>query len=90
MTDLAKLLIIIGLVIAFVGLVILVAGRFFPWFGNLPGDIQRRPGNHAAAERMTDAAATRKIRLLFARCIIGRVMESIFPIEGVKCCISQY
>jgi len=44
MTDLAKLLIIIGLVIAFVGLLILVAGRFFPWFGNLPGDIRFETG----------------------------------------------
>lgn len=40
MTDLARLLIIIGLVIAFVGLLILVVSRFFPWFGDLPGDIR--------------------------------------------------
>ena len=40
MTDLARLLIIIGLVIAFVGVLIMVAVRFFPWLGNLPGDIR--------------------------------------------------
>lgn len=40
MTDFARLLIIIGLVITFVGVLILVAVRFFPWLGNLPGDIR--------------------------------------------------
>jgi uncharacterized protein HemY len=40
MTDLGRLLIIIGLVIAFTGLLILIAVRFFPWLGNLPGDIR--------------------------------------------------
>lgn len=40
MTDFARLLIIIGLVIAFAGVVLLVAIRFFPWLGNLPGDFQ--------------------------------------------------
>lgn len=40
MLDFARILIIIGLAIAFIGLVILLAGRFFPWLGNLPGDIR--------------------------------------------------
>jgi hypothetical protein len=40
MTDFARLLIIIGLVITFTGVIILIFGRFFPWFGNLPGDIR--------------------------------------------------
>jgi hypothetical protein len=40
MTDFGKLLIIIGLVIAFAGVVILIAVRFFPWLGNLPGDFR--------------------------------------------------
>jgi uncharacterized protein HemY len=40
MADLARLLIIIGLAIAFSGVVILVALRLFPWLGNLPGDIR--------------------------------------------------
>jgi len=40
MTDFAKILIIIGLVISFAGVVLLVAIRYFPWLGNLPGDIR--------------------------------------------------
>lgn len=40
MTDFARILIIIGLVIAFAGVVLLVAIRFFPWLGNLPGDFR--------------------------------------------------
>lgn len=40
MTDFARLLIIIGLVIVFAGVMILIAVRFFPWLGNLPGDIR--------------------------------------------------
>ncbi|HEX6387266.1 MAG TPA: DUF2905 domain-containing protein [Anaerolineae bacterium] len=40
MVDLARILIIIGLVIVFAGAVILLAVRYFPWLGNLPGDIR--------------------------------------------------
>lgn len=40
MTDFARLLIIIGLVIVFAGVLILIAIRFFPWLGNLPGDVR--------------------------------------------------
>lgn len=40
MSDLARILIIIGLVIAFAGVMLLIAIRFFPWLGNLPGDIR--------------------------------------------------
>lgn len=40
MSDFARLLIIIGLAIAFAGVVLLVAIRFFPWLGNLPGDFR--------------------------------------------------
>ncbi|HUS93675.1 MAG TPA: DUF2905 domain-containing protein [Patescibacteria group bacterium] len=40
MNDFARILIIIGLVITFIGILILIFGRFFPWFGNLPGDIR--------------------------------------------------
>ena len=38
MTDLGKLLIIFGLVLAGVGVLLTVAGRI-PWLGKLPGDI---------------------------------------------------
>ena len=40
MTDFARLLIIIGLAIAFAGVLLLIAIRFFPWLGNLPGDVR--------------------------------------------------
>jgi hypothetical protein len=40
MTDLARILIIIGLVITFAGLLLLIAIRYFPWLGNLPGDMR--------------------------------------------------
>ena len=45
MNDLGRLLIIIGLVIAFVGLLIMIAIRFFPWLGNLPGDVRFETDN---------------------------------------------
>ena len=40
MTDLARILIIIGLVITFAGVLLLIAIHYFPWLGNLPGDIR--------------------------------------------------
>lgn len=46
MVDFARLLIIIGLVIAFAGILLLVAVRFFPWLGNLPGDIRIQGENY--------------------------------------------
>jgi len=39
MFEFGRLLIIIGLAIAFCGLVILLATRYLPWMGNLPGDM---------------------------------------------------
>lgn len=40
MADFGRLLIIIGLVIAFAGLALLLAARHLPWLGNLPGDLR--------------------------------------------------
>jgi hypothetical protein len=40
MIAFGRLLLIIGLATAFIGAIILIAGRFFPWLGNLPGDIR--------------------------------------------------
>ena len=40
MADFARILIIIGLVIVFIGVLLLISVRFFPWLGNLPGDIR--------------------------------------------------
>ena len=44
MTDVGKLLIGIGLVIAGLGVVLVLAGRL-PWIGRLPGDIYVQRGN---------------------------------------------
>jgi len=45
MTELGRLLVIVGLVIALAGVLILVAVRYFPWLGNLPGDIRYESKN---------------------------------------------
>lgn len=39
MGEFGRLLFIIGLSIAFCGVIIMVATRYLPWLGNLPGDI---------------------------------------------------
>ena len=38
MIAFGRLLIVIGLAIAFIGLLILLASRYLPWLGDLPGD----------------------------------------------------
>lgn len=40
MGEFGRLLLIIGLAIAFCGAIIMVATRYLPWLGNLPGDIR--------------------------------------------------
>ena len=40
MVAFGRLLLIIGRVIAFVGGLILITARYFPWLGNLPGDFR--------------------------------------------------
>ncbi len=40
MIEFGRILIIIGFVIVLAGALVLVAARFFPWLGNLPGDIR--------------------------------------------------
>ena len=44
MSDIGKLLIVFGLLIAAAGLVLIFAGRL-PWLGRLPGDIYVRRGS---------------------------------------------
>jgi DUF2905 family protein len=44
MTDIGRLLLVFGLVIAAVGAVLLVVGRI-PWVGRLPGDIYIQRGH---------------------------------------------
>ena len=38
--SIGRLLLVIGGVIALMGLLLLLGGRLFPWLGRLPGDIQ--------------------------------------------------
>jgi hypothetical protein len=45
MIAFGRLLIIIGLAIAFIGLLLLLATRYIPWLGNLPGDFRFQNGN---------------------------------------------
>ena len=45
MIEFGRILLIIGLAIALVGGIILLASRFFPWMGNLPGDLSFESGN---------------------------------------------
>jgi hypothetical protein len=44
MTEMGKWLIMVGLVIAAVGTILTLAGKF-PWLGKLPGDIYIKRGN---------------------------------------------
>jgi hypothetical protein len=44
MSEIGKLLLVLGLIIAAVGAVLLLAGRV-PWVGRLPGDIHVQRGN---------------------------------------------
>jgi len=44
MNDLGKMLLVMGLVVALVGVVLMLAGRV-PWLGRLPGDIYVERGN---------------------------------------------
>ena len=44
MSEIGKLLIVVGVLIAGIGVVIVLAGRL-PWIGRLPGDIYVRRGN---------------------------------------------
>jgi hypothetical protein len=43
-SDLGRLLVVLGVLIALVGVALVLLGRF-PWAGRLPGDIVVRRGN---------------------------------------------
>ena len=43
--SLGRMLLLIGGVVALIGLLLLIGGRFLPWLGRLPGDIQIQRGN---------------------------------------------
>lgn len=44
--ELGRLLVFVGLAIAFAGVLIWLGSRFFPWLGNLPGDIRIEGENY--------------------------------------------
>ena len=46
MVDLGRLLVTIGFAILFIGLLVLIAAKFFPWLGNLPGDFRFEGDNY--------------------------------------------
>jgi len=52
MTDLGKALIIIGAVIALIGLALTLSGRM-PWLGRLPGDIYIKRDNFSFSFPLT-------------------------------------
>jgi len=43
--SLGRILLIIGGLVAFIGLVLMLGGRFFPWLGRFPGDFHFQRGN---------------------------------------------
>lgn len=45
MSDVGRMLVILGAVILITGLIFLVGGRLFPWLGRLPGDIRYETEN---------------------------------------------
>jgi hypothetical protein len=45
MSDIGRILLILGAVILVTGVVFLVGGRLFPWLGRLPGDIRYESEN---------------------------------------------
>lgn len=44
--ELGRILVFIGLAIALAGVLIWLGSRFFPWLGNLPGDIRIEGENY--------------------------------------------
>ncbi len=40
MVEFGRLLVIIGGTIALAGILVLIAGKYLPWLGNLPGDFE--------------------------------------------------
>jgi len=70
MSDVGKLLIVFGLLIAAVGVVVVLAGRL-PWLGRLPGDIHLQRGNWTFYFPLTTSIAV-SVVLTLAFWLIGR------------------
>jgi hypothetical protein len=65
MNDLGKMLLVMGLVVALVGVVLMLAGRV-PWLGRLPGDIYVERGNWSFYfPLMTSIVVSMLLTLLF-------------------------
>ncbi len=64
MIEFGRILVIIGVTIALIGGLILVASRFFPWLGNLPGDLRFESENF-------------KIYIPFATMLLVSILGSI-------------
>ena len=45
MSDIGRMLLILGAVILITGALLFVGGRLFPWLGHLPGDIRYESEN---------------------------------------------
>ncbi len=45
--ELGRVLVFVGLAIALAGVLIWLGSRFFPWLGNLPGDIRIEGENYS-------------------------------------------
>ena len=43
--GMGRLLLVVGGMIALIGLILMVGGRIFPWLGRLPGDIRYQGEN---------------------------------------------
>lgn len=46
MVEFGRLLLIIGGTIALAGIFVLIAAKYFPWLGNLPGDFEIEGENY--------------------------------------------
>ena len=46
MVEFGRLLLIIGATITLAGILVLVAAKYFPWLGNLPGDFEIEGENY--------------------------------------------
>lgn len=46
MVEFGRLLLIIGGTIALAGILVLLAAKYFPWLGNLPGDFEIEGDNY--------------------------------------------
>ena len=68
----ARILVVAGLLIAFVGLVLWLFPRAFAWFGNLPGDIRIERGETRIFIPLTSMLLASVVLTLFLN-IVARI-----------------